>query len=129
VLFLVAGVFFPVWFVWLPLIAVLWLLVIVRYAVRRLGVHYKMTNQMFFHRRGILTRTIDRIEAIDIDDITWQQGLVERMVNVGSIIITSRDRTNPQFTLVGIEDVENVSRLIDKARRAERLRRGVLTVE
>ncbi len=128
-LLVVGGVLFKYRIVWLSLIGVLWLLVIARYAIRRLGVHYKMTNQMFYHRKGILTRTIDRIEAIDIDDITWRQGLVERMVNVGSIIITSRDRNNPEFTLVGIEDVENVSRLIDKARRAERLRRGVLTVE
>jgi membrane protein YdbS with pleckstrin-like domain len=128
-LFIVAGISLSYWIVWLPLIGLVWLFAIGRYATRRLGVHYKMTNQMFYHRKGILTRTIDRIEAIDIDDVTWQQGFVERMVGVGSIKISSRDRTDPVFWLYGIEDVENVARLIDKARRAERLRRGFLSVE
>jgi hypothetical protein len=84
---------------------------------------------MFYHRRGILTRTTDRIEAIDIDDITWKQGLVERLTGVGTVKIASRDRTNPSFDVIGIENVEQVAQLIDKARRAERLRRGFMTIE
>lgn len=125
----VAGVYFEYWIVWLGLVLVLWLLVAVRFAARRLGIHYKMTNQMFYHQRGILTRSTDRIEAIDIDDVTWQQGLFDRLVGVGNIKLSSRDRTDPVFWVVGIEDVENVARLIDKARRAERLRRGFLSIE
>jgi uncharacterized membrane protein YdbT with pleckstrin-like domain len=123
------GVYFQNWIVPVGLAAVLWPVVFATLAQRRLGIHYKMTNQMFYHRRGIITRTTDRIEAIDIDDITWTQGVFDRMVGVGDVLITSRDRTNPHFTLRGIEDVERIAQLIDKARRAERLRRGFLSVE
>ncbi len=46
------------------------------------------------------------------------------MVNVGSIVITSSDRTTPHFRALGIESVEAVAQMIDKARRAEQVRRG-----
>ena len=106
-------------------VLVLWAILLVRLAIKRVGVSYKLTNKMFYHRRGVLTRTVDRIEAIDIDDVTWKQGLFERMVNVGSVKITSSDRTHALLWADGIANVEDVARLIDDARRAERLRRAV----
>jgi membrane protein YdbS with pleckstrin-like domain len=114
--------------VWMALgavIVLLWLAVALRLAERRLGVHYKLTNQMFYHQRGVLTRVTSRVEAIDIDDVTYEQGLLERMVNVGRIKITSSDRTDPELWVVGVEDVQDVAQKIDKARRAERMRRGM----
>jgi hypothetical protein len=105
-------------------IPVVWLIQGLRLLWSRLGISYKLTNQMFYHRRGILTRTTDRIELIEVHDVTWQQGLVQRMVNVGSIKIASSDRTDPIFHVTGVEDAEGVSALIDKARRAEQVRRG-----
>ncbi len=117
------------WIVPIGVMLVLWLIVLAQFANRRLGVHYKLTNQMFYHQKGVLMRTTDRIEAIDIDDVTWSQGLIERMVNVGTVEILSRDRTNPKFWLRGIENVQQVAQMIDKARRAERLRRGFLSVQ
>jgi len=126
----IAAMVFPVfWIVAAGLVLIIWLMAMFQFATRRLGVHYKLTNQMFYHQKGILTRTTDRIEVIDIDDVTWSQGLIERMVNVGTCEIRSRDITNPKFWLRGIENVEQVAQLVDKARRAERLRRGVLTVQ
>ena len=103
----------------------LWLLILGRLAAKRLGIHYRLTNQMFYHRRGLLTRVTNRVEAIDIDDVTFEQGPFDRMVNVGRIKITSSDRTDPVLIVDGVEHVEDVAHLIDKARRAERLRRGV----
>lgn len=112
------------WAVPLGLALILWLLAFGKLAINRLGVSYKLTNQMFYHREGVLTRTTNRIELIEIHDVTYQQGLVERIVNVGKIVITSNDRTHPHLRLPGIEDVEAVAKKIDDARRAEQVRRG-----
>jgi len=60
-----------------------------------------------------------------MDDITFQQNFVERLVNVGTVKITSSDKTHPEILLKGIEDVKPVADLIDSARRKERVRRGV----
>jgi membrane protein YdbS with pleckstrin-like domain len=114
----------PLSVVVLAAIPVLWLAAGVQFARNRLGKSYRLTNQMFYHREGLLTRTTDRVELIEIHDVTWSQNLLERAVGVGTITITSADRTNPKLPLKGIEDVEGVAAQIDKARRAEQVRRG-----
>lgn len=113
-------------FRWILLLSILvaWLAVAARLAFRRLGIHYKLTNQMFYHQRGVLTRVTDRIELIEIHDVTYEQGLFDRLVNVGRIKIASGDRTDPIFFVTGVEDVESVAQTIDKARRGEQVRRG-----
>ncbi len=107
------------------LIVVLWIYAFGYYFYRRLGGQYQLTNQRFMHMSGILVRTTDRIEVIDIDDVTFRQGLVQRALNVGTIILSSSDRTHPQLTLPGIDDVQRVAGLIDDVRRKERRRRGI----
>jgi membrane protein YdbS with pleckstrin-like domain len=115
------------WFRWLDLgfLMLLWLAVAISMLRRRLGIRYRLTNQRFFIERGILRRVTERIEVIDIDDLQFEQNLIERLFDVGSITLTSTDRSVPKFWLQGIEHVQEVSDLIDQARRAERNRRGL----
>lgn len=111
---------------WMLLAIVIgWLLLAGRYAYRRYGIHYYLTSQRFIHETGILWRTTDRIELIDIDDVTFKQGPVERMFNVGTIHLTSSDRSHPEMDLPGIDGVRIVADQIDDLRRKERRRRGL----
>ena len=126
----VLGVLFaagnPVW--WWPIggaILALWVYQLFALLIMRLNVRYRLTNHRFFHERGILRRVTDRIEVIDMDDITFEQGIIERMVGVGTIRITSSDRTHPELSLKGIDDVRTVAGQLDDLRRAERMRRGL----
>lgn len=104
---------------------VIWLIAAAVYAARRLGVHYELTSQRFIHQSGIVTRHTDRIEVIDIDDVSYQQGPIQRLTGIGSIQITSSDRSHPELLLVGIDDVRSVAGLIDDIRRTERRRRSL----
>jgi hypothetical protein len=119
---------------WIPLsywlylsIAIIapWIYNLVILAYRRLSVHYLLTNQRFIHECGVVRRVINRIEVLDMDDISFEQGIVERFLGVGSIRIMSSDRSNPDLTMYGIENVREVSGLFDDTRRAERRRRGL----
>ena len=92
---------------------------------RRMSVHYLLSTQRFIHESGILRRVNNRIEVLDMDDITFEQGLLERFSGVGTIRIMSHDRSDPELELRGIEKVQEVARLIDDARLAERRRRGL----
>lgn len=107
------------------LIVVGWLVGAVFYGWRRFGVHYELTSQRFIHQTGILTRDTDRIEVIDIDDVSFTQGPVQRMLGVGRITITSSDRSHPLLHMIGIADVKSVAGLIDDVRRKERRRRSL----
>ena len=62
-----------------------------------MSVHYLLTTQRFIHETGILRRVNDRIELLDMDDITFEQGLLERLVGVGTIRIASQ-RSQPSGT-------------------------------
>lgn len=105
--------------------SLVWIGLGVALAYRKMNVSYELTSQRFVHRSGILKRVTDRIEVIDMDDVTFEQGIIERAMNVGTIRITSSDRSHPELMLCGIEDVARVSGMIDRARRKERVRRGV----
>ena len=101
---------------WQPWTAARWLLVFVLMALpwlyylavlcyRRLSVRYLLTTQRFIHERGVLRRVNDRIEVLDMDDITFEQNLWERLTGVGTIRIASHDHNDPELFLPGIENV------------------------
>ncbi len=113
------------WWIALGLLAALWIALGLRLVYQQLSIKYTLTNQRLIHERGILWRTIDRIEAIDIDDVTFHQGPVARMLGIGTVDVVSSDMSTPKFALVGIENVRQVATLIDEARRKERRKRGL----
>jgi membrane protein YdbS with pleckstrin-like domain len=106
-------------------LGVIWLYALAVLVYRKMSVHYRVTTQRLIHRRGILKVATDRIELIDVDDISFTQGLVERMLGVGTIAVRSSDRTHPELKLHGIDGVQKVADLIDDARRKERRRHGL----
>ncbi len=106
-------------------IPLLWLYQLSTLCYRRWNIRYQLTNQRFIHQTGILRRVTDRIEVIDMDDIACEQKLLERPVGVGTIRISSSDRSHPELIMLGIENVKEVASLIDDTRRAERRRRGL----
>jgi membrane protein YdbS with pleckstrin-like domain len=115
------------WITWTVMVVVplVWLYQLCVMKYRQWNVRYRLTSQRFIHETGILRRVTDRIEVIDMDDITFEQRLLERLVGVGTICITSSDRTHPELSLRGIPDVKQVAEIIDDTRRAERRRRGL----
>lgn len=106
-------------------LVLIWAVSLLTLLLRQLSQHYYLTNQRFIHERGILWRKTDRIEAIDIDDVTFQQGPVERMFGVGTVTVHSSDQTHPELHLPGLERVHEVAGMIDEVRRKERHRRGL----
>jgi uncharacterized membrane protein YdbT with pleckstrin-like domain len=107
------------------IVGAVWIVLLLILAYRKLSLHYELTSQRFVHKQGILRRVTDRIEAIDIDDVTFVQGIIQRMLGVGSVKIVSSDRTHPELWMRGIDDVQQVASIIDDVRRRERRKRGL----
>jgi membrane protein YdbS with pleckstrin-like domain len=145
---LVAGVMLPEPTIWIGVIlaiVAIWAVLLASALYLRASTKYSLTSYRLFHEKGLLGRTRDRIEVIDIDDVTLTQGFFERMLNIGTIHIISSDESLRQaaaenaakrggtavsvidgrLDMPGIEDVRRVADLIDNTRRAERNRRGV----
>jgi uncharacterized membrane protein YdbT with pleckstrin-like domain len=107
------------------LVGAYWLWLVAYLVIARLSVDYTLTNQRFIHKTGLLRQVTNRLEVIDIDDVTFEQGIFERLFGVGTIRLLSSDVSDPKLTLRGIDDVHRVATLIDNARREERRKRGL----
>jgi membrane protein YdbS with pleckstrin-like domain len=113
------------WLILAAAVALMWLFLFGTLMYRRFSDRYRLTNQRFFHEHGILRRVTDRVEVIDIDDVTFEQGIIERMLGVGTLRVTSSDKTTPELSLPGIDNIKEVADMVDRARRAERQRRSL----
>jgi hypothetical protein len=126
---LLCGIFWVrSWSGWWILIACMilpWLYHLTLLFYRRMSVNYLLTSQRFVHESGLLRRITDRIEVLDMDDIAFEQKLIERFVGVGTIRISSSDRSHPILELPGIDNVKEVAAIFDNTRLAERRRRGL----
>ena len=110
----------------IPAIGVIWLALAIWLVYQKLSVNYRLTNQRLVHERGILYRRVNRIEVIDIDDVGFAQGLIERMIGVGRIRVDSSDVSHRRgLVLNGIDNPRYVYEMIDDARREERMRYGL----
>jgi uncharacterized membrane protein YdbT with pleckstrin-like domain len=141
---IVGGMFFPPfgWMIGAGLAALLFLYLAFVLFFRHMAVGYRLTSQRLIIERGVLGRTNDRVLVVEIDDLSVKQGALERMFNVGSIVLDTKDKTTldgaPRsslktsgegvLTMSGIENPSHVADLIDEARHAERARRGLYTV-
>ncbi len=115
----------PQWLGLFAIVVVLWIVLGCLLVYQKLNVHYVLTTQRLIHKSGILIRHSHRVEVIDFDDVSYRQGIIERLLGVGTIEITSSDRSDPHLLLPGIDEVHRVANLMDEARREERLRRGL----
>ncbi len=113
------------WFYIVAFLGAIWLLIFAMLAFRKLNFRYTITDQRLIHETGILYQFLDRTEMINIDDVRVEQGIIERVVNVGKIRLRTSDQTHPTIFFRGIDRVRDVASLIDDARRRERMRRGL----
>ncbi len=88
---------------------------------------YEITDQRLIVRRGLIMKTIDEIELYRVKDVRVRFSLINQLADIGTITITSSDRTtgNQDFVLRDVpaarERREGIRKLVDRARQ----RRGV----
>jgi uncharacterized membrane protein YdbT with pleckstrin-like domain len=89
---------------------------------------YEITDQRLIIKRGILFKTIDEIELYRIKDVRLGYSLLNQMTDIGTIILTSSDRTTSggEFTLRDIpmarDRREGLRKLVDRARQRRSVR-------
>jgi membrane protein YdbS with pleckstrin-like domain len=89
--------------------------------LRVLGTYFRLTTQRLFIERGILSRTIDQTELIRVDDVRMHQSLLNRMFDVGTVMLLTTDTTDRSVT---IEGVKNPKEVAEAVRQQMRLLRG-----
>jgi len=89
---------------------------------------YEITDQRLIVKRGLVMKSIDEIELYRIKDVRVDFSVINQIADIGTITITSSDRTtqNMQFVLRDIpaarERREGIRKLVDRARRQRGVR-------
>jgi uncharacterized membrane protein YdbT with pleckstrin-like domain len=95
--------------------------------LQNMASRYEVTDQRLIVRRGILIKTVDEIELYRIKDVRLEYSILNQMVDIGTIELTSSDPSTRGGAFV-LRDVpmardrrEGLRGLVERAR----LRRGV----
>jgi membrane protein YdbS with pleckstrin-like domain len=106
-----------------PLLHILWTILILKF-----GVRYRLTNYRLFTETGLLSRDINEIELLRVDDVSVHQNFLQRIWNVGTItVLAPSDTLNPSLKLIGIKNPIEVKELIRTHMR--RRRAGSINME
>jgi membrane protein YdbS with pleckstrin-like domain len=90
---------------------------------------YRITSYRIDFERGLFTKRIDTLELWHVDDIKFQQGVLDRMMNVGSITVMSDDRTTPKLELDGVPDPRKIFDALKERIIAVKRQRGVIKMD
>lgn len=103
---------------WLVLAVVLGAYVLVRgirialSAARLRATRYRLTNQRLVVETGLVTRTLVEVDLRSVDDLVFRQGLMERLLGIGTVSVVSSDRNAPRLALLGVKDPRGTRELI-----------------
>ena len=118
---------FPWW--WIPLLILIALLVLVMPAILIRKNRYRISNYRIDFEQGLLSKRIDTLELWHVEDVQMQQGLLDRILRVGTINIASGDRTTPMLELKSLPEPRKIYDAIKQRVIAVKRQRGVLKVD
>jgi membrane protein YdbS with pleckstrin-like domain len=118
------------WHGWMTVICIVFALlaIVLPWLIIR-STRYRITNYRIDFERGILTKRIDTLELWHVDDIKFEQGLLDRMMNVGSIIVLSNDKTTPRLELHGVPNPRQIFDSLKERIIAVKRQRGVVKMD
>jgi membrane protein YdbS with pleckstrin-like domain len=73
---------------------------------------YGVSNQRIMVESGVFSKSLAEIDVRTIDDITFHQTFIGRLLGIGEISIRSSDPANPRVRLIGVPDPRQVRELI-----------------
>ncbi|MCC7540827.1 MAG: PH domain-containing protein [Deltaproteobacteria bacterium] len=110
----------------LVLIGLVWLLVL---HLKRKNTRYKITDRSIDYEIGIFTRRIETLPLWRVRDISFQQGVMERMMGVARIRILTTDTTDHELTLRGLPGSRELFDKVKEAAEVSRQQRVMGVVE
>ena len=77
--------------------------------------HYVLTSERIKIIRGMVSRGVENFELIRMQDIDLKQGISERVMGIGDIIIRGQDPSSPEVVLRNISKPEEVYETLRRA--------------
>lgn len=87
---------------------------------------YELTNERLkITKQGIMTQTRGDIELFKVKDLSVRQGLKDKAMGVGDILIISADESDPEIVLKNVKDPHEERELIRDAVKKAKEKSGV----
>ena len=116
------------WWALLLMFAVALIALTVPYLITRMR-RYRISNYRIDYERGLLSKRIDTLELWHVDDISFRQGILDRIFNVGSVTIVSNDKSTPRLELDGLPNPRPIFDSLKQRVIAVKRQRGVIKMD
>jgi uncharacterized membrane protein YdbT with pleckstrin-like domain len=78
--------------------------IVLKFAYGKLAIRYRLTSHRLFKQVGILSRKLNELELIRVDDVAVEQNVIQRLFDVGTVtIIAPTDNTDPRLEIYGVD--------------------------
>ncbi|HEY8747663.1 MAG TPA: PH domain-containing protein [Tepidisphaeraceae bacterium] len=92
-------------------------------------VRYRVTNYRIDFERGLLSKNIDTLELWHVEDLSFHQSLIDRMLGVGNITVISHDKTMPRLVLASLPNPRHLYEQLKQRVIAVKRQRGVIKMD
>lgn len=92
-------------------------------------IRYRISNYRIDYERGLLAKRIDTLELWHVEDITFNQSMMDRLMRVGTITIISNDETTPQLALHSVPNPRPLFEALKQRVIAVKRQRGVIKMD
>ena len=95
--------------------------------VKRVATSYTITNRRLHIKRGIVSRTIQETRLERVQNVNYQQSVLQRMLQIGNVDFDTAAGDDYNFVFSGVSDPADVVHMVDTATRRGGRRRASAT--
>lgn len=91
--------------------------------------YYRITNYRIDWEHGLIFKKMDTLELWHVDDVRLTQGPLDRLLNVGTIVVISGDPTTPELPLLSISSPRQLLETLKDRIITVKRQRGVIKLD
>lgn len=85
--------------------------------VKRIATNYTITDRRLHIKRGIVSRTIQETRLERVQNVNYNQGVIQRLLQVGDVDFDTAAGDDYNFVFAGVADPADVVHMVDEATR------------
>lgn len=102
-------------------------LILVRYYMRSMSIHYTITTQRIKLERGVLSKVQESLELFRIDHFELREPLGSRLLGQSFLHLYSSDAELENFSIYGVPNLKSLADQLRECQLRERARRSLTT--
>ncbi len=110
-------------------LAALVVLILLLKAFRLKMIFYEVTADRIEWSRGILDRRVDNIDMFRVIDLKMRRSLLDCIFGIGTVVLTTTDKSDPEFTFEKVRYCRDLYDIIKKASLEADRKTGVVHLE